>query len=227
MKGLRLLGDYALEFLVITLLVMLSAVTVIPLFPMIVGVTGYLKNGIDARRFKDIFTIISKNWKIIIFYTVFQLIIIVFPILNIYYFNTHLDKLNPFVLAVSCIALFFGIIYLVTAPTIIVNMNVTLRQLFHNGIMLIFGGFVRSLISVICVAGVFALLLFYPFVIFAAFYAVPYIVSRLMKENFYKLKAKALKVSVYDLKKIESADNYIDENGEINREITENYDEKI
>ena len=40
MKGLRLLGDYALEFLVITLLVTLSAVTVIPLFPMIVGVTG-------------------------------------------------------------------------------------------------------------------------------------------------------------------------------------------
>lgn len=48
-----------------------------------------------------------------------------------------------------------------------------------------------------------------------------------MKENFYKLKAKALKVSVYELKRQEAADDYIDENGEISREdASEINDEK-
>ncbi len=228
MKGFRLIGDYALEFLVVTLIVALSAATVLPFIPVLVGVTGYFKSEIDSRRFKDIFVTIGKNWKILIFYTLFQLVILIFPILNIYYFNAYPERMNYFVLAVSCIALFFGIIYLVTSPTVIVYMNVTLRQLFYNGLMLIFGGFIRSVVSVACVGGVVALVLFYPYVLILTPYAVPFLISRLMKENFYKLKAKALKTSVYELKKRESADEYVDENGEIVREEeTEKNDEKI
>ena len=228
MKGFRLIGDYALEFLVVTLIVALSAATVLPFIPVLVGVTGYFGRDIDSRRFKDIFTTIGKNWKILIFYTLFQLVILVFPILNIYYFNAYPERMNYFVLAVSCIALFLGIIYLVTAPTVIVNMNVTLRQLFYNGIMLIFGGFIRSVISIACVAGVVALVLFYPYALILTPYAAPFLISRLMKENFYKLKAKVLKTSVFELKKREAADDYVDENGEIAREEdTEKDDEKI
>ena len=72
MRGLRLVGDYALEFIVITLLLTLSAATVILFIPMLVGVTAYFKEDIDTRRFKDIFTAISKNRKILIFYIIFQ-----------------------------------------------------------------------------------------------------------------------------------------------------------
>ena len=72
MKGFRLIGDYALEFLVVTLIVALSAATVLPFIPVLVGVTGYFKSDIDSRRFKDIFVTIGKNWKILIFYTLFQ-----------------------------------------------------------------------------------------------------------------------------------------------------------
>ena len=228
MKGLRLLGDYALEFLVITLLVALSAFTILPFIPILVGVTGYFKEVIDTRRFKDIFNTIGKNWKILIFYTLFQLVIIVFPALNIYFFNTHHESINYFVLAVSCIALIVGIFYLVTAPTVIVNMNVTLRQLFYNGIMLLFGGFLGSLISLACVAGVVALVIFYPYALPLTLYAAPFLISRMMKENFYKLKAKALKVSVFDLKKREKEDDYLDEYGMVSRgeEITENNNEE-
>lgn len=228
MKGFRVFGDYAFEFFVITLLVAASALLIVPFIPVLTGVTGYFKTDINTRRFKDIFTTIGKNWKILIFYTVFQLVIIVFPVLNIYYFNTHPENTNYFVLAVSCIALFVGIIYLVTSPTVIVNMNVTLRQLFYNGIMLIFGGLLHSVICVACVAGIVALVLYFPYAVPLTLYAVPLLVSFLMNENLLKLKAKALNTSVFELKKQKNADDYLNEDGTVNRtEIrVENEDEK-
>ena len=122
-------------------------------------------------------------------------------------------------LAISCVALFVGVVYLVTAPTVIVNMNVKLRQLFYNGIMLLFGGFIRSIAALACAAGVVALILFYPYVLPVTLYAVPYAVSKLMNENFYVLKAKALKTSVFELKKQEKEDGYLDEIGEENEKI--------
>ena len=226
MKGLRILGDYALEFLVVTLLVALSALSVIFFVPMIVGVTGFFQNDINSRRFKDIFTTIGRNWKILIFYTLFQLIIIVFPVLNIYFFNTHPENVNYFVLAVCVIALIVGIIYLATAPTVIVNMDVKFRQLIYNGIMMLFGSLWRSLVSVLLIAGIVALILFYPYVVVVTLYLVPMIISRLMTENFYHLKAKALNTSVFELKKKNNEDDYLDEKGAIKRDELEKEDEK-
>ena len=227
MKSFRLIGDYAFEFLVVTLLILLSAVLIIPFVPMVTGVTGYFKEDINTRRFKDIFTTIGRNWKILIFYTIFQLIIIVFPVLNIYFFNTHPENTNYFVLAVSCIALFVGVIYLTTAPTVIANMNVKFRQLLYNGIMLTFGGPLRSIISIVCVAGVVALIIFYPYVVPLTLYFVLFITSALMKENFLRLKAKALNTSVFELKKKQTADDYLDDNGNITRPELEKNDEEI
>lgn len=218
MKGFRVFGDYALEFFVVTLLVALSAFTVIFFVPMIVGVTGYFSRDINSRRFKDIFTTIGRNWKVLIFYTLFQLIIIVFPILNIYFFNTHPENTNYFVLAISVIALVVGVIYLATAPTVIVNMNVKFRQLIYNGIMMIFGSLWRSIVSVLLIGGMVAIILYYPYVIVLTLYAVPLVISRLMTENFYHLKAKALNTSVFELKKKQNEDDYLDEKGAIKRD---------
>lgn len=226
MKGFKLFGDYAFEFLVITVLVALSALTVIFFVPVIVGVTGYFKGDINTRRYKDIFTTIGKNWAVLIFYTLFQLIIIVFPVLNIYFFNTHPQNINYFVLAVSVIALVVGIIYLATAPTVIVYMDVKFRQLIYNGIMMLFGSVWRSLASVAIIAGVVALVLYYPFVVPLTLYPAPLIISKLMTENFYHLKAKALNTSVFELKKKEKEDDYLDEKGAVKRENMENKDEK-
>lgn len=227
MKGFRVFGDYALEFLVVTVLVALSTLTVIFFVPMIVGVTGYFKNNIDSRRFKDIFTTIGNNWKILIFYTLFQLIIIIFPVLNIYFFNTHPENTSYFVLAVSVVALIVGIIYLATAPTVIVNMDVKFRQLIYNGIMMLFGSLWRSLVSVILIGGVVALILYYPYAVIVTLYAVPLLISRLMTENFYHLKAKALNTSVFELKKKQNDDDYLDEKGAIKRDDdTEKNNEK-
>ena len=225
MKGLQLFGEYAFEFIVITLLLALSAVLVIPFIPMLVGVCGYFRQNINCRRFKDIFTAIGANWKILIFYTIFQLIIIIFPVLNIYFFTAHPENMNYFVLVVSCVALVVGAMYLVTAPTIIVNMKVNVRQLIYNGIMLLFGGLWRSLVSLACVGGIIALILLYPYAVPVTLYVAPYVITVLMTENFYRLKAKSLGVSVYELKASLKEDDYLDENGKINRTEKENPEE--
>ena len=217
MKGLARFGEYFWEFLVVTLIAAVSAGTVLPFVPVTVGLCAFFRRGIDERRFKDIFTTIGANWKILIFYTLFQLVIIVFPVLNIYFFNTHPERLNGFVLAVSVIALVFGVFYLATAPTLIVNMNLTFRQLLRNGIMLLFGGLLRSICAVACIAGVVALILWFPYAVVLTLYAVPYINSKLMGENFYRLKAKALGTTVQKLKEEENADDYLDEYGRVKR----------
>lgn len=216
MRGLRILGDYIVEFLVVTLLVAISAATVIMFIPALVGLNGYFKNKKDVRLFKDIFLTIKENWKILIPYTIFELVIIGFPILNIYYLNTHVENMNYFLLAVSYVALVIGAIYLVTGPTIIVNMNVTFFQLLRNGFMLLFGGLIRSIISLAIAGGVIAIILLYPYVIVATLYLIPMVVTKLMTENFYVLKARVLQTNVYEIKKKEQSDDYLDPYGQIN-----------
>ena len=225
MKGLRVVGDYALEFLVITLLVALSAVTMLPFIPMLVGVTAFFGNEMGTRRFKDIFTAIGANWKILIYYTLFQLVIILFPVLNIYFFNTHPEQMNNFVLAVSYIALVVGVVFLATAPTVIVNMKVNFFQLLRNGIMMLFGSLWRSVVSVAIIAGIVAMIIYYPYPIALTLYAAPLVNAKLMKENFYHLKAKALGTNVYELKKKQKEDDYLDEKGQI-KPIDDNGDKK-
>ena len=209
MKGLARLGEFILEFVVVTLLVALSAALVLPFVPMMVGLNGFFRNKKDVRLFRDIFKTIGENWKILIPYTIFQLLITVFPILNIYYFNTHLDQMNYFILAVSYVALFVGVIYFTTAPTIIVNMRVGFFQLLRNGFMLLFGGLLRSLLSLLLMAGVVALILFYPYAIVGVLYFAPFLLTKMMTENFYVLKARALGTNVYTVKKAELEDDYV------------------
>ena len=208
MKGIGKFGEYVLEVVVVTLLVALSVILVLPFVPMMVGLAGYFKNKKNVRLFRDIFVTIGENWKILIPYTIFELLITVFPILNIFYFNTHLDQMNYFILAISYVALVIGAIYFVSAPTIIVNMNVSFFQLLRNGFMLLFGGLLRSLASLAAVAGVIALILFYPYAVIASFYLLPMIVTKLMLENLYVLKARVLGTNVYTIKKAEQDDDY-------------------
>ena len=216
MRGIRILGDYILEILVITILVALSVATVIFFIPMMVGLTGYFKNKKDVRLFRDIFLTMKENWKILIPYSLFQLVIVVVPTLNIYFLNTHPERMNYFFLAISYVALVIGSIYFITAPTIIVNMNVNFFQLLRNGFMLLFGGLLRTIIALAVIAGVIAAILLYPYVVIATLYFVPLVITKLMIENFYVLKARVLGMNVYQLKEKELSDNYLDEHGRVN-----------
>ena len=208
---LQIFGDYVLEFFVVTILLILSLALIIPFVPMVVGVTGYFKRDINSRRFKDIFTTMKENWKILIFYTIFQLVILFASILNIFYFNNHLENKTYFILVVSYVALIIGIFYLITAPTIIVNMNVNFRQLLYNGFMLLMGNLKNTFFALVIVAGIVLLVIYFPYVIPLTFYFVTLLSSKLMLENFYRLKAKALGVTVEDLKKEFDEDEYLSE----------------
>ena len=221
MKGLRILGEYILEFLFVTFLVALSAASVVFFIPVLVGLNGYFRNKKDVRLFRDVFITMKQNALILIPFTIFELLIIVFPMLNIYYFNTHPEKMNFFLLAVSYVALFVGVIYFANGPTIIVNMKVNFFQLLYNGFMLTFGGLLRSIVSLLLVAGVVALILFYPYAVVATFYLVPFAVTKLMTENFYVLKARVLGTNVYEVKKKENEDDYLDERGRVKHTIQE------
>ena len=215
MRGFRILGEYILEIVVVTVLVAVSAASVVMFVPMMVGLNGFFKNKKEDRLFKDIFTTIAENWKILIPYTIFQLLITVFPILNIYFFNTNPERMNYIILAISYVTLFIGVIYFVTAPTIIVNMYVGVGQLLRNGFMLLFGSLLRSILALLVMAGLVAMILLYPYVVVATLYLVPFVITKLMLENFYTLKARALNTNVYELKKQESADEYFDENYQV------------
>ena len=62
MKGLNVFGEYAFEFLVITILMGLSAVLILPFVPMLVGVTGFFSRPMGERRFKDIYNRNGKGY---------------------------------------------------------------------------------------------------------------------------------------------------------------------
>lgn len=215
MRGIRILGDYIVEFVVITLIVIVSALSVVLFVPALVGLNGYFSQKKDVRVFKDIFHTMKENIKILIPYTIFQLVIIVFPVLNIYFFNTNPERMNYVLLSISYVVLVIGSIYLTTAPTIIVNMKVTFFQLLYDGLILLFGSPLRSLLSLALVGGVVALIIIFPYAVVGTLYLVPMLVTRLMKENFYILKARALHISVYEVKAQEVKDDYIDEYGKI------------
>lgn len=218
MHGFQLIGEYALEIFVVSLLLALSAVLIIPFIPMLVGVTGFFKNKMGVRRFKDIFTTIGSNFGIIALYTIFELIIILFSVLNLYFFNTHPANVNYFVMVICYIALVVGIVYLVNGPIIIVNMRLSFRQLLYNGLVLMSGGILHSLAAICVAGGVVAIILLYPYVLPLTLYVVPFVISKLLTENFYTLKARILKTSVYQLKHEGDNDNYLNEYGEVNHE---------
>ncbi len=215
MRGLSRTGEFLFEVIAITLIVAVAACTVVLFFPVTVGLAGYFDEDKEERRLRDIFITIGKNWKMVICYTVFQIIIIVVPILNILYFQTDPEGMNAVVLAISCVLLVVGIFYMATSPTIIVNMNVTFLQLLYNGIMLLFGGLGRSLLAVLIIAGIVLLILYFPYVLILVCYLAPWAGAKLMLENLLKLKAKALGTTVEELKKQQNRDDYLDEYGNV------------
>lgn len=208
---LQVIGDYIFEFFVVSILLILSFILVIPFVPMMVGVTGYFEKDIDSRRFKDIFTTIKKNLKIVVLYTIFQMTILVVSTLNIFYFNTHLENMNAVILILSYVGLFIGLFYLVTAPIIIVHMNVTFRQLLFNSLMLLFGNIKNTLLTLLLVIFIVLLVLYFPYVVFALFYFVAFLSQKWMRENFYRLKARVLGISFEELMKQGTEDEFLKE----------------
>ena len=209
---LQLFGEYFFEFMLISFLLIVSIGLVIPFVPVLIGVVGYLNRDINTRRYRDIFINIKENWKIIFGFSLFETTLLVLSILNVFYFNTQVENINYVMMVASYIALIFAVIYLITGPTIILNMNVNLKQLIYNGFILFVGNIKNSLGALILVIGLVIATLYLPYIVIFMLYFVVFACSKLMKESFYILKANALGVTVEKLKQdMEVKDDYFEE----------------
>lgn len=221
MKGFKLFGEVIFEYIVITLLIILSLALVVPFVPVFVGLVGYFSSPRDYRLFKDIFKNIGKNAKIIIKFTIFELIILIFSILNLYFFTTNYRPEFAFILIVSSITLLLGAVFLLNAPVIILNMQVNLRELIYNSLVLVFGKPAREFLCLLALAAV-ALLAAYAFYLVPfAVYFVPFAAGKLIYPNFRYLKARYMHVSVADMDKTDADDGYLNEYGEVDHSSDE------
>lgn len=218
MKGLRILGDYVFEYLLISVLLILSFILIIPFIPIYIGVVSYFRRNIDDRMLKDIFKPIKENIKIIIIFTIFELLILVFSGLNIYFMNTNLESMNEFILIVSYIGFFIGIYFMIFSPIIILNMNVNFRQLVFNSIFVVFGSIKNSLLSIICMVGYLLIGTKIPYIYIIGIYFIPYVISKLTYKNLLTFKALRLNTTVEELTKKENHDDYLDEYGYVNHD---------
>ncbi len=211
MKGFRIFGEYIFEYLILTIILVLSLILVIPFIPVYIGVVGYLTHKRDDRMLKDIFTTIKENWKIILKFTIFELIILVFSFLNIYYFRQNMTGFNTVIVVISYVFLFFGVVFLAHAPMIIIGMNVNLRQLILNTFLFFFGGVINSIIAIAALAGLTAIALYIPYLVIVLLYFAVVIVEYFTRKNFLFLKARKLNMSVEELTKREQEDTYLEE----------------
>lgn len=216
MNGFRIFGDYVFEFLVITFLLIVSLALVIPFVPVYVGVIAYFTHHRDDRMFKDIFRAIKDNWKILIKFTIFELIVLVVSFLNVYYFRTHTEGFNIVILVLSYVFLFIGVIFLVHAPMIIIGMNVNLRQLIYNSFLFFFGGVINSAIAVLAVGGAVILASYMPYLIPLLLYPVTLIVEILTNRNFLFFKARKMGISVEELKRKQNEDIFFEDVSQTN-----------
>ena len=211
MKGFKIFGDYLFEYLIITLLLILSLVLVIPFIPVFIGVISYLTHKREDRMLKDVFITIKDNAKIIIKFTIFELIVMVVSILNIYFFAKHSEGFNSVILVLSYVFLVLGIIFLAHAPMIIIGMNVNLRQLIFNSFLFFFGGVVNSLIAIVSIGALFVIASYIPYGILPLIHFVAVAVAHFTYKNFLVFKAKKLNISVYELTKRQNEDDFLED----------------
>lgn len=216
MKGLKIFGDYLFEYLIISILLILSFALIIPFIPMLIGVVSYFRRKFDARMLKDIFVPIKDNIKIIIKFTFLELILVIVSGLNIYYINTNPESMNHIVLLLSYVGLILALLFIVHAPVIILNMNVNLKQLIFNSVVLIFGGIKNSLYTIALLLVFIISIAYVPYMLFMLIYFIPIILQRFPYNNLIKFKAIKLGKTVEELTKQEDQDDYLDEYGYVN-----------
>ena len=192
MKVYRIVGTYIFDYVVITLLLSLSLASVIFFIPIYVGVVKYFQREFEERRLKDIFTYLKDDWAIVIKYTILELLVLIIPILNIVYFNSG-DRSNNVITIISFVVLIYGVLMFINGPILILNMKLTLFQLMFNSIILIYGKWYLTVITLVVIVGSVIGLLYFPYIIPFVLYFFAFIVAKSTLVNFEAVKLKTLK----------------------------------
>lgn len=188
MRKITKFGEVFFDYLAITILFFVSLILVIPAIPIYIGIIGYFEKDFDERDLKDIFKTIKNNYKIIIKFTLFQLLIVIIALLNIKILQENKTIIQMIVLGLSWIALFIFLVILIFAPIIIIKMNVNLKQLIYNSIILIFGDFFNTIILISIIVLYILIAFKLPIFNLISIYFITYGVHHLSLININKLK---------------------------------------
>lgn len=202
-EGLRKVGTYIFDYLVITVLLTLSLVLLFP-FPFILtGVHNYFLYKFEDRRLANIFNILKPNWKILLKFSIFWAVVVGLSIFEIVLFNLNTFR-NDALTIICYVLLIFSVIFITNVPMIVLRMNVNLKQLLFNSITLIYGCWWFILISIILTIGYFVAFAYFPYISGVGLYFLVLIANKATRKAINKLKAKAMKV---DVKTIEEPEN--------------------
>lgn len=204
---IRVLGNLFFDYVIITLLLTISFVLVIPFIPVYIGVNEYFLEHYEDRKLKNIFTSIKANFSIIIKFTIFELIALIFAIGNIIFFNTG-ERSNDLITLLSYVILIFSLVCFINAPIIIIKMKVTLKQLLFNCFALIFGKWYLSILLIVLAGGVIIGCCYLPYITPFVLYFIALLGSTINLRLLNILKAKSMKLSVEEIDKKESEDTY-------------------
>lgn len=205
MEGLRKIGTFLFDYIVITFLLSISLVLVFP-FPFILtGVHNYFLYNFEDRRLANIFNILKGNWKILLKFSILWGVVVILSLFEIIFFNIN-DFRNDFLTTVCYVLLIFSLILITNAPMIVIRMNVNLKQLIFNGITLIFGCWWFILISLILTIGYFVAFVYFPYIGGIGLYIIAFIANHATRKAINNLKAKALKVNPSTIEEPENKD---------------------
>ncbi len=203
------IGNVIFNYFVISFLLTISLILIIPFIPMYIGVISYFSKKSDERSLLDIFITIKENFKIISIFTIFELVFISIAIGDILYFS-NLENSYTVLIVIGYVVLCFLLLFFINSSAIIINMNVTIKQLLFNCITLIFGKPLYSIALYIfyflSITGMVNFIYIIPFVLF--FLAL--INEKINDKNFKILKAKQLNKSIDELETKENIDDYYD-----------------
>ena len=208
-NNFKKIGDIVFDYVIISLLLTVSLLLLIPFIPMYIGVNYYFSKNSEERSLKDIFICIKNNFGIICKFTILEVLILVFSIGNILFFNTG-SRSNDLITLLSYVFLIFGVIFFVNSSIIINNMNVTLKQLLFNCITFIFGKWYVSLILIALVIAAVIGLTYFPYLIPFALYFIAIVNQKTNGPIFNILKAKQMKTTVNEMLEQENRDDYYD-----------------
>lgn len=204
-EGLRKLGTFIFDYLVITVLLTLSLALIFP-FPFILtGVHNYFLYKFEDRRLANIFNILKENWKILLKFSILWGVVVILSVVELVAFNLNGWK-NDFLTTICYVLLFFSVIFITNAPMIVLRMNVNLKQLLFNCFTLIYGCWWFILISIALTIGYFVAFAYFPYISGIGLYILALVANFATRRAIRNLKAKALKVNPNTIEEPENKD---------------------
>ncbi|OQA78411.1 MAG: hypothetical protein BWY30_00720 [Tenericutes bacterium ADurb.Bin239] len=188
MKRLTLFLEQIFDYLVLSVLLVISLALIVPFTFALAVMIAYCSIPLDSRSLKGAFRLISENKKQILLYSLISTILLVLLVLNVNYFTFTSSTLSNITLFMSWIILVVVALFTMFAPIVIFRMHVTNKELMQNITLLILRGNVFSLLLLAVTFGLTLVVLYYPLIIIPLLYFYGYLVYLITNYVLEKLR---------------------------------------